>query len=496
MNKITKHPVKQGTDEWLELRKQYWTSSSALGVIKDPQKAAADWLEAKEKEVKCPQWVLNKGHATEGLARNRLIREGIFIPAVISSGQMLTSLDGYIPSNGGTVYEHKLYNNELYAKYVIKGIIPPRDYWQSIHHLLVTRAEKLLYVMSDLTIKTEPFHKITIYYKDVVDDVEKLGLAYRQMQKHIVAGDKITELPVVAEPKCLIDKGVVTEHNLQVVNQGLVDVEKFIENADFTLPTISKQGSTAAKNLDIFEKLAAKEMDKLAKSNQSIADAIETIEFYKNKARNIRLDLKKKIDLAKKQQVEDLINNYNTKCVANVSELDYLRSKGHYYPDTNILELRSAIRGLKTITSMDQALKVKAKDINAKLVNLCEYIAINREAHTNSCLGNFANFDLAQSPILYKDLLNRAKHEMEERELRIKKEAERRVEQKIAEAETAQQTKSETPSPRETREKLLYKPNANQAQERIFYLPNENAKIRDFLVKNKGKKFEVKFKEI
>lgn len=95
--------------------------------------------------------LFDKVHEAEALARPILegrIGEDLF-PVVGTEGDLLASLDG-CTILGDVLFEHKMWNEQLAAD-VRAGTLDPHYYWQLEQQLLVSGAEKVIFVCSDGT---------------------------------------------------------------------------------------------------------------------------------------------------------------------------------------------------------------------------------------------------------------------------------------------------------------------------------------------------------
>jgi len=155
--------IAQGSADWHRLRSINFCASeapAALGVSK--YMTRSQLLDLKKSGQVLPvsdfqQRLFNEGHATESLARE-IIESQIFdtlnpvtISKTVDGLNLLASLDG-LSSDGKIIFEHKLWN-EVLAKSVSAGIVPESHKWQLVHQLVVTSAEKVIFVVSDGTIE-------------------------------------------------------------------------------------------------------------------------------------------------------------------------------------------------------------------------------------------------------------------------------------------------------------------------------------------------------
>ncbi len=149
--------LKQGTDEWLAFRNNYFSSSEASAMLDISKHMTRDELLFKkytgiEKEYN--SYTLNlfqRGHEAEESAR-RIIEKQInddLFPAVYVMSDLMASVDG-ITINGSIAFEHKLFNLRLHDS-VSKGILPKEYEPQCQQIMMVTGASKLIFVCSDGT---------------------------------------------------------------------------------------------------------------------------------------------------------------------------------------------------------------------------------------------------------------------------------------------------------------------------------------------------------
>lgn len=152
--------IKQGSPEWHKLRNEHLTASQAAAMMGvSPYQKRDELLSDKkfgaEEEVvdDFVQKLYDKGHATEAANRpiiEKLIGDELY-PATGIDGRLLASFDG-ITMMEDVCYEHKLWNEKLAAE-IKNGELVEYEwhYWQLEHQLLVSGANKLIFVCSDGT---------------------------------------------------------------------------------------------------------------------------------------------------------------------------------------------------------------------------------------------------------------------------------------------------------------------------------------------------------
>lgn len=151
------HNVQQGTPEWLALRASHFTASEAPAMMGASRFQTRNDLLAMKKTGIVPdvtpqqQAAFDRGHATEELARP-LVEEDLgeeLYPVVGTSGNLLASMDG-ATMLGDVLFEHKLWNEKVVTQ-IRAGALDPHYYWQLEQQLLVSGAEKVIFVCSDGT---------------------------------------------------------------------------------------------------------------------------------------------------------------------------------------------------------------------------------------------------------------------------------------------------------------------------------------------------------
>ena len=152
------HDAIQGSDEWKALRAGFNTASEAsamMGVSKHTSRSELVRLKATGSEKEISAWrkrnLLDKGHGIE--AKARPIAKDIagcdLYPVTGSEGDLLASFDG-IDILETIVWECKSWN-ESKAEQVRAGNVPEEDYWQVMQQLLVSKASRCLYMVTDGT---------------------------------------------------------------------------------------------------------------------------------------------------------------------------------------------------------------------------------------------------------------------------------------------------------------------------------------------------------
>lgn len=151
----------QGSQEWLDVRLSHFTASEAPVMMgKSKYQKRDDLLQLKktgvQKEVSdFTQRLFDRGHESEEMARplaESIVGDELYSStgsAEIYGQSLLASFDG-ITMDGTIIWEHKLWNEKL-AQSMEDGKIEQHYLWQIAQQLLVSGADKCLFMTSDGT---------------------------------------------------------------------------------------------------------------------------------------------------------------------------------------------------------------------------------------------------------------------------------------------------------------------------------------------------------
>lgn len=152
------HDLLQGTESWQQFRMEHDGASEAAAMLGLSTTMTRNELLrlkhtgiAKEFCDYVQKHVLDYGHEVEAKARpivEAMIEEDLY-PVTFSYGQMSASCDG-LTMDELTAFEHKQHNAELAAS-VRRGILPEAHMPQCQQIMLVTGAQKVIFVCSDGT---------------------------------------------------------------------------------------------------------------------------------------------------------------------------------------------------------------------------------------------------------------------------------------------------------------------------------------------------------
>jgi predicted phage-related endonuclease len=233
--------LKQGSQQWLEFRLENFMASEAAAMKGDsPYMSRNELLDMKKTGISKPvssmqQKLFDKGHATEKMARpiaEGMLDDGVgdFYPVtgLLENEKIGASFDG-LTMMEDVVFEHKLFNKTL-AENVRNNVLGPAHYWQLEQQLLVSGAEKVLFITSDGT--TENF--ASMYYESVPERRAGLIAGWKQfaidLANHEVVAkaeklvaNEVDNLPAI---QCDVAGSVITT-NLQQVLMAVKDKASF-----------------------------------------------------------------------------------------------------------------------------------------------------------------------------------------------------------------------------------------------------------------------------
>lgn len=277
------HNVAQGSQEWHVLRAESDTASEAsamTGASKKTKRNELLHMKATGSVKEFSDWVqknlLDPGHSIEAAARpiaEAIIGEELF-PCTATSDEhprLLASFDG-ITMLEDVCWECKSWN-EAKATEVREGRVPDEDHWQVVQQLVVSRAEKCLYMVTDGT------KERTVHCWATLDpaDEKRLLACWKQFNEDRAAyvpteakveavATTIMELPSLS----VMLVGEVKQSNLAVyresaltfiqaiktdlqTDQDFADAEatvKFCDKAEKELESVKKQALAQTSTID------------------------------------------------------------------------------------------------------------------------------------------------------------------------------------------------------------------------------------------------------
>jgi putative phage-type endonuclease len=364
--KATIHNIQQGSDLWLRLRSQYNTASeapAALGfskyqtrtsLIKQKSTGLADEIDGAK------QALFDRGHAAEDAARaiaEEIIGEDLFpITATLTVDEvpLLASLDG-ATLDGKIIWEHKLFSSQLAAD-ILVGILDPHYSTQIDQQLLVTGAEKCLFMTSDGT-NEKMAHQ---WYYANQSKFDALIAGWHQFTADCMSyvpaqavAEAVGRAPETLPALRIEVTGMVTASNLAEFKQTALAVFAGI-NRELTTDT---EFANAEKTIkwcgDVEDRLAAAKQHALSQT-ESIDDLFRTIDDISAEARAVRLELDKLIKTRKEQVRGEIVAGGIAELQKHIAGLNIRLGNRPYMPII-AADFAGAIKGKRTVDSLRDA---------------------------------------------------------------------------------------------------------------------------------------------
>lgn len=382
------HELVQGSPEWHQFRLDHFGASEAaamLGISKNVSRSEllrhkhtgiaqefSDWFQTN---------VLDHGREVEALARpiiEAMLDEELY-PATYSYGKLSASCDG-LTMAGDTALEHKQWNAAL-AETVRRGELPDEHQAQCQQIMLVTGAERVVFVVSDGTkdkfilMKVEPD---AAWQKRIKTGWKQFEADLTNYQVVEVAAEP-GPAPTMSLPALFIkvDGQLALTDNLKVFGAKLAE---FIDGLDKNPSTDQAfaDAEAAIKTLQqAQEVLEASEASALAQT-ASIDEMRRTVALYVDQARSTRLLLEKLVKTRKEQIRVEIIQAGNARITEHIVSLN--KRLGKPYMPAIAGDLAGVIKGKKTITSLRDAVDTEVARIKIEANEIADRIQMNLNA--------------------------------------------------------------------------------------------------------------------
>ena len=325
------HNLLQGSDDWHAFRFNHHGASEAaamLGLSKKVTRSELVRMKATGLAKEFSDWVqeniLDHGHEVEALARpfaERILGNDLY-PATLSLGRESASCDGL--NMAETIgFEHKQWNADLAAS-IAAGVLPDEHQPQVQQQLMVTGAEKWLFMTSDGTEANMVWMWVypdTAWFSRIVAGWEQFDVDvanYTQVD-HAV---KPEAAPAAALPALVVQtEGKVVSSNLMAYQKA---AEKFLSTIKTDLQD-DQDFADAEYNVKFCGEAEAKlEHAKAAALAQSstIDEVMRTVDHIKAQFRAKRLDLEKLVKVRKEQIKETILNDGRRAYAEHVAALE------------------------------------------------------------------------------------------------------------------------------------------------------------------------------
>ncbi|OKO48497.1 YqaJ viral recombinase family protein [Pseudomonas sp. BTN1] len=446
------HNVAQGSTEWLALRAKFRTASEAPAMMgASKYQSRTDLLIAKKTGITTDvtpsqQFIFDKGHATEALARpltEALIGEELY-PIVATEGNLLASMDG-ATMLGETLFEHKLWNESVVAQ-VRAGDLAPHYYWQLEQQLLVSGAERVIFVCSDGT----PENFVHMEYRPVAGRAAQLIEGWKQFEADlanfemadapsIVVGKAPDELPALR----IELTGMVTASNLKVFEESALAV---IDSVKTTLST-DQDFADAKKAVkwcgDVEEAVAVAKKQALSQT-QSIDELFSSLDRISAHARETRLKVDKLV------KAQELLVKTSIKQKAELALADHIaainKTLGKVTLPHVVSDFAGAMKNKRTIASLQDAVDTELARAKIDASQAADGIRLNLTSLAELAVDHAFLFSDVQQLVTKAndDLVTLIKFRISEHQ---KSEREKADAKRIAEEQEAQRLAAIKPEP-------------------------------------------------
>lgn len=395
------HQVHQGTEEWHALRAQHYTASEApvmMGASSKIRRNELLHLKATGTEREYSDWVernlFDKGHQYEAMARPLVegqIGEELFPitgTRIVEGASLLASLDG-CTMLGDTIFEHKMWNEGL-AESVRQRDLAPEYYWQLEQQLLVSGAERAIFVVSDGTAE----NYTSMEYRPMPGRAQKLLAGWKQFQEDLANYIPVEQIPEAVGrtpenlPALRIEvTGEVSASNLADYKEHALAVIRSINRNLKTDQDFADAEKSVKWCKEAEDRLVAAKQHALSQT-QSIDELFRTIDEIGAELRSTRLEL----DRLVKAEKENVRNSIKLEAEAAFAE-HIKRINARLTPiqlPSVLCNVAQAMKGKRTVATLQDAADTElarakieanelADDIHAKLTWFDDNVAEQRK---------------------------------------------------------------------------------------------------------------------
>ncbi|MBK3439295.1 YqaJ viral recombinase family protein [Pseudomonas sp. MF7448] len=379
------HNVQQGTPEWLALRASHFTASEAPAMMGASKFQTRNDLLAMKKTGIVPdvtpqqQAAFDRGHATEEMARP-LAEEDIgeeLYPIVGTSGNLLASMDG-ATMLGDVLFEHKLWNEKLVAQ-IRAGELDPHYYWQLEQQLLVSGAERVLFVCSDGT--RDKY--VSMEYTPVPGRREELIAGWAQFEQDlgefVPQETKVEAIGAAPDqlPALRIDvTGMVTASNLDAFKSHALTVISNISTELKTDQDFADADATVKWCGEVEDKLKAAKEHALSQT-ESIDVLFKAIDDIAAETRRKRLELEKLVKARKDMIRSDIVMDAAKALQDHVDQINATLG-GRIRMPRVASDFAGAIKGKKSISSLREAADAELARAKIDASRIADGIRVNQ----------------------------------------------------------------------------------------------------------------------
>ena len=461
------HDVTQGSLEWHVLRSSHFTASEAPAMMgASKYMTRAELLRQKKTGLAqdvsaAKQELFDRGHAAEEAAREILaarIGEDLY-PVTCSRDNLLASLDGMDMAEK-VLFEHKLWNEKLAAQ-VRAEQLEAHYYWQLEQQLLVTGAEKVIFVCSDGT--EDNF--VSMDYYPVPGRAEALAAGWKQFAADLEEQEapaakpveKIGRAPEMLPAIHVEVTGMVKHSNLDQFRAMAMEAISNINTDLQDDQDFADAEKTVKWCTDVETRLSATKSHIMGQA-QDIDAVIRTLDEVNEEARQVRLRLERLVKNRKQEIRDKIVMDANEAFRKHIADLEVSFGGKIRMPAVGI-DVAGAIKGKKTITSLRDSADAELARAKVEASTIATGIAHNLTTLRDQATGFEFLFHDAQQLVLKASedlqavISNRINEHKQAEQLRQDQERERIrqeelkkiEEQKLAEQQAAAQPAEPAP---------------------------------------------------
>lgn len=378
----------QGSPEWHAHRGHHHNASDAPSMMGTSPYATRNGLlhtkaTGAEREISgATQRVFDKGHEVEALARpiaERIIGEELFpTTATEDNGKLSASFDG-VTLLEDVIWECKQWNEEK-ARRVRAGELPIEDKWQVVQQLVISRADKCLYMVTDgtedgsvyLWVMLEPADEKAIREGWELFDLDLAGYA-RPADAVLVAAKTPETLPALFAQV----HGQVVGTNLTAFRAKATEVLAAIKTDLQTDEDFATAEATTKWCKEVEDGLEGVKQNVLGQT-ASIDELFKAIDDLKEQARAKRLLLEKSVTQRKQAIRDEILADGKTKYEAHVRSLnDGLPQRALAPSNCPQPDFANAMKGKKSIKSLRDAVDQELARVKLEVNAVTERVRAN-----------------------------------------------------------------------------------------------------------------------
>jgi len=374
----------QGTDAWHKHRSEHFNASDASAMMgvskyKTRNELLVEYATGARKDIDAnTQRLFDKGHAAEAAARP--IAEGIIgeelypvTGSIEAYGLKLSaSFDG-LTMDELTVWEHKSLNKDL--RMMQENGLDMHYHWQLAHQMLVSGAEKVLFMASDSVDHFETW----IYRNENL--ISELVAGWKQFAEDLanyqhveVVAEAVGRAPDAIPALRIEVTGMVTASNLDAFKSGAALMFSKINRDLQTDQDFADAEKTVKYCKEIEDNIESAKKHALSQT-ASIEELYRALDSVSAEARAVRLELDKLVKARKENIRVEIQREAETALKAHIDTIN-ARLKLVQLPAIKA-DFAGVMKGKKTVQSLRDACDTELARAKIEASQLSEHIGSN-----------------------------------------------------------------------------------------------------------------------